>query len=1173
MGKYLKLLLSLTLLLVVVIVVTVVGAVMYFDPNQHKDFIVSRVEKATGRSFAITGNIELTYYPWLGLEAEGITLGNAKGFGDQPLVHADLVALRIKTMPLFKKHYELDTLRLHGLEINLAKNKEGVTNWQDMMGKQPKKQKQINLPFAAVILGGVDVQDAKLNWRDETINQTVKISDMNIKTGELTYGAPINLDVGMKVESNKPALKSDLKLNGTLNYNLDTEIYSFKPINLIANLTGPNVPGGAADLLFKAAIESNLKEDTAHISDLSLDVLGTSIKGELTATDIKSGEPQAKGQLKIQGKDLAQLLKVLEIPSADDLAKQPDRSFYIQTGLQADIAKDTVMIPDLDARIMGTQLKGQIEINKVRSVAPAVKTRLETKGDDLLWIAQLAGQKKPAQALSEIKDRSFNIKLNADADLDSGKVNIPDLNATLLGTVIKAQLNGEKIQSNTPAVNGKIDAKGTDLATLFKVAGIEPLASQLAGLGDRSFDIKTTLDADLEKGNVKITNLDARLLGASINGNINASKIQTSKPAAKGMLKATGPDLPALLQVIGQFEAGEKPKLKEYGKRLSRADDKSFDIATTFDADLGSGDIDIPDLAVKTLGITAKGQLHSKNITSSKGKVDGRFSLQGEKLSSVLAAFGQDGLGEVLQNININTGIKGEGGEISLSPLQVKATFAGKQIPNSPVDMTLSANTRANMDKQTLVVENMSLQGLGLNLKSNIKAEQIKDNPTYSGDLSVAEFNLRKFAEQMNQTLPKTADKKVFTKVALKTGFSGSTDSISLKDFFLQLDETQVRGKLSVNKFSQPDIQFGVGIDSINADRYLPPAAKGKPVTPETVAGGAVSELPLDTLRSLRINGDLLIGQLVISNATMTNVKLSIKARDGDIHLEPVAAELYQGKYQGNVALDAKGKVPNLVINTQLEGVQLEPLLKDYMQQPESPLVGVANINLKSLTAHGSNATQIKHTLKGKGSFSVKDGILRGVDVHKALEQLEIMIESKRFGKLDSTGDTKFQQLDGTLDIKNGVVTNHDMLMLASGFNVRGKGMLANLNDETIKYDMMVKVDESRTSRGKKNYNIGGYELPVRCRGNLSKPDCLPDAGDIIKVVLKNTAGDELKKIIGIDSKKQSAPAEATTNTAPATTEGQQTTTTTSKKKKKKAKSPEDVLKEGAKDLLKGIFD
>jgi uncharacterized protein involved in outer membrane biogenesis len=46
--KLVKLLLGITVLLVVIVAIVLAGAVVFLDPNQHKDFIISQVEEKTG---------------------------------------------------------------------------------------------------------------------------------------------------------------------------------------------------------------------------------------------------------------------------------------------------------------------------------------------------------------------------------------------------------------------------------------------------------------------------------------------------------------------------------------------------------------------------------------------------------------------------------------------------------------------------------------------------------------------------------------------------------------------------------------------------------------------------------------------------------------------------------------------------------------------------------------------------------------------------------------------------------------------------------------------------------------------------------------------------------------------------------------------------------------------
>ncbi|MEQ8230365.1 MAG: hypothetical protein RKL32_01520, partial [Gammaproteobacteria bacterium] len=47
------------------------------------------------------------------------------------------------------------------------------------------------------------------------------------------------------------------------------------------------------------------------------------------------------------------------------------------------------------------------------------------------------------------------------------------------------------------------------------------------------------------------------------------------------------------------------------------------------------------------------------------------------------------------------------------------------------------------------------------------------------------------------------------------------------------------------------------------------------------------------------------------------------------------------------------------------------------------------------------------------------------------------------------------------------------------------------------------------------NYNLGGYGVPIKCRGKLESPSCLPDAGKILSQVVKKAAKKEIEKKVG----------------------------------------------------------
>ncbi|GJM04055.1 MAG: hypothetical protein DHS20C09_00460 [marine bacterium B5-7] len=1112
MKLLIKLILGLGILGIIAIGAVAI-TLAYIDPNDYKDTIASKVKDETGRDLRIDGNIGLTFYPWLGLDVEGVSLSNAKGFGEAPFLQTKTIKVRAKLMPLLRKELEMDTLVLHGATINLAKNAEGVSNWDDMVKPKAEVPASSNegMPLAALVLGGIDIKDANIHWNDMQQKVEYKISDANIATGELKLGEPIDITASLKATASKPALSSDIKFKGTVSYANGGDVLTLKPMTLEANVKGKEIPGGSAVIKLSSEIHVDVNKETAQIKELMFSAFDTDINGQIDAAEILSGKPQINGNVDVAGKNLPQLFKILEIePLASQLAKMSDKTFNLGT--------------------------------------------------------------------------TFNV------DMDRSDIDISKLDVSVLGNKITAEIAARNIKSDTPAAKGKLKASGPDLPTLIKIAvqftgdgsqDLETLSKQLSA-APKAFDISTDFDADLKSGAVNIPSLSIKALGLTTTAKLNAKQANSDTPAISGELQASGPDLPLLIQIASAFQPKDSG-LPALADDLGKIKDKKFNVDTRFNADMKSGKVDLPSLAANALGFNVSGNLKGDNIQKSSGNMGGKFSITSKTPKPLLRAMGQADLAEVLQSIDLNTGINGNTTNLSLKPLSLDVVFSGKKIPNSPVNLSVKADSNINLEKEIFELSGLSVAGLGLDLKGAIKATNFKTEPALSGDIALAPFDLRQFMKTLNQEVPVTADPKVLKRVALSASFSGTGGSINLKGLKAELDETRLQGDINLKSVSPLDIEFGLGVDKLNADRYLPPATdkkKTKAATPETVAAGVATKIPVETLRAIKIKGDFVMGEFVISNAKLTDMELSVRADQGDIKLNPIAAKLYEGAYVGDIYLDAKGKEPKLTINTSLTGVQTEPLLTDVTGKAD--LLGEANIKL-ALNSSGTDTNVLKSRLSGTGDIAFNNGVLKGVDIAKTLRQLEVMIESKRFSSFDTKGDTIFNALTATLDIKNGIVDNDDLLMAAPGFKVTGKGMLINLNDETWKYSLKADVDAASATSGDQRYNLGGYGLSIKCSGKITDKKCIPDVGDIAKAVLKGAVqekvqdaiGDKLDKLgiklPGLKKEAQPAPQQA----APAATPDQQLTEPAPAEEPEQAKPADpvdDLINKGAKKLFDKLF-
>ena len=117
------------LIIIALLLLALVAFVATFDANNYKSEIIEQVEKATGRDFTIDGDINLSIFPWVGLQVNDVALGNDKAFKAAQFASIKQLDIRVNVLPLIKQEVEVNTIRLHGLDVSLEVAKDKSNNW------------------------------------------------------------------------------------------------------------------------------------------------------------------------------------------------------------------------------------------------------------------------------------------------------------------------------------------------------------------------------------------------------------------------------------------------------------------------------------------------------------------------------------------------------------------------------------------------------------------------------------------------------------------------------------------------------------------------------------------------------------------------------------------------------------------------------------------------------------------------------------------------------------------------------------------------------------------------------------------------------------------------------------------------------------------------------------
>ncbi|NOY66391.1 MAG: AsmA family protein [Gammaproteobacteria bacterium] len=267
MNKPLKILGFTAIIIAVLFVGAIILASIFIDPNDYREEITELVKKETGRELTIKGDLSLSFFPWVGLSIGETSLSNAKGFGDKAFARFKQIKVKVKVMPLLSQTVVMDSIVLDGVNVNLAKNKQGRSNWDDLVQESttPKKteeDKASGKDSAAVSIGGLSIINANLSWDDEQAGVDYHVEGLNLETGALGKGKPVDLDLGFTVKDKKAGTSWKVGLSTLVNLDKDKQSLSMSALKL--QLGGLKLDGSIniTQLNNEPVVRMNLKSNT-----------------------------------------------------------------------------------------------------------------------------------------------------------------------------------------------------------------------------------------------------------------------------------------------------------------------------------------------------------------------------------------------------------------------------------------------------------------------------------------------------------------------------------------------------------------------------------------------------------------------------------------------------------------------------------------------------------------------------------------------------------------------------------------------------------------------------------------------------------------------------------------------------------------------------------------------
>ena len=262
MTRVAKVLLWLVGGFVALFVLAAIAVYVFFDPNDFREEIANSVKNQTGREMTIEGDISLELFPWLAVEVGKASLGNAPGFGDEPMASFDRASFSVRLLPaILHQEIVVGGADIEALRLNLGVDKHGRNNWSDLAASESGDAtdgERAEGSAGSIDINSIEIIDASIRYSDEEAGESIMLDEVNLRIGRVkSDGSPLPVNAELRFAMHPDGLSGNLALNSIVSFDVSSGVVELDNLAIDGTIEG------------LASIPTRLNVSTNHIEILS----------------------------------------------------------------------------------------------------------------------------------------------------------------------------------------------------------------------------------------------------------------------------------------------------------------------------------------------------------------------------------------------------------------------------------------------------------------------------------------------------------------------------------------------------------------------------------------------------------------------------------------------------------------------------------------------------------------------------------------------------------------------------------------------------------------------------------------------------------------------------------------------------------------------------------------
>jgi AsmA protein len=347
-----------------------------------------------------------------------------------------------------------------------------------------------------------------------------------------------------------------------------------------------------------------------------------------------------------------------------------------------------------------------------------------------------------------------------------------------------------------------------------------------------------------------------------------------------------------------------------------------------------------------------------------------------------------------------------------------------------------------------------------------------------------------------------------------------SQNSANLKNVAASVGQTNATGQLTLKNFAAPQVQFALNADKVDVTELqsltATPAAPAKradngvwQITPRADAQTRANAEP-GIVTKMTGSGTVAIGTITYNDLVLNNTHANVNLDHGVVKLNPITADLYNGKETGSITIDLRPAQPVYNVNLKTEKVDANKLISSVSDLKQT-LYGLLSSNVNA-SFSSTSADTIARSLNGTLALNLSNGKLMKLDLLHELASVGKFLGSAVPSA--PKGFTNLVSLTGNFDVKNGVAQTNNLKAVIDGGTMAATG-LVNLADQSLNLKVSAVLNKA-LSQQVGGTQVGGFMntalannqgelvVPVLITGTFQHPQVAPDVQQIAQMKLQN---------------------------------------------------------------------